>query len=88
MPIKGANTMNIVTTSILVLSMLPKPAAATAAPAKPPISVCEEEEGMPYHQVRRFQKIAAIKPESTITIPFDPFTTAGFTVLATVFATA
>ena len=38
-------------------------ACAIAAPAKPPIKVCEEEEGIPYHQVSKFQKIAAIKPE-------------------------
>ncbi len=38
-------------------------ACAIAAPAKPPIKVCEEEEGIPYHQVNRFQKMAAIKPE-------------------------
>ena len=38
-------------------------ACAIAAPAKPPISVCEEEEGIPYHQVSKFQKMAAIKPE-------------------------
>ena len=39
-------------------------ACAIAAPAKPPISVCEEEEGIPYHQVSRFQEIAASKPEN------------------------
>ena len=38
-------------------------ACAMAAPAKPPIKVCEEEEGIPYHQVSKFQKIAANKPE-------------------------
>ena len=38
-------------------------ACAIAAPAKPPIKVCEEEEGIPYHQVSKFQKMAAIKPE-------------------------
>ena len=33
-----------------------------AAPAKPPIRVCEEEDGIPFHQVTRFQVIAAITP--------------------------
>ena len=37
-------------------------ACATAAPANPPINVCEEEEGIPYHHVNRFQKIAAMIP--------------------------
>ena len=30
-----------------------------AAPANPPIRVCEEEDGIPFHQVTRFQVIAA-----------------------------
>ena len=34
-----------------------------AAPANPPISVCEEDEGMPNHQVARFHIIAATMPE-------------------------
>ena len=37
-----------------------------AAPAKPPISVCEEEEGIPFHQVNRFQAMAAITPARMI----------------------
>ena len=39
-----------------------KPAQATAAPANPPISVCDEEDGIPNHHVNRFQIIAAIRP--------------------------
>ena len=38
-------------------------ACAIAAPAKPPIRVCEEEDGIPYHHVSKFQNMAAIKPE-------------------------
>ena len=37
-----------------------------AAPAKPPIRVCEEEDGIPFHQVTRFQVIAAITPANII----------------------
>ena len=44
----------------------PQPAAATAAPAKPPIKVCDEEDGMPYHHVKRFQTMAAMTPERII----------------------
>ena len=36
---------------------------AIAAPANPPIKVWDEEDGMPYHQVSKFQNIAAINPE-------------------------
>src|SRR6187402_1009967 len=39
------------------------PACASAAPMKPPSKVWEELEGMPNHQVRRFQQMAAISPE-------------------------
>jgi len=35
-----------------------------AAPAKPPISVCEDDEGMPSHQVARFHIMAATMPEN------------------------
>src|SRR5580693_1383007 len=38
------------------------PAWASAAPMNPPSSVCEELEGMPDHQVNRFQAIAATRP--------------------------
>ena len=41
-----------------------------AAPAKPPINVWEDEEGMPSHQVNKFQRMAAIRPEK-ITISRD-----------------
>lgn len=68
--------------------MLLKPAAAIAAPAKPPISVCEEEEGRPNHQVNKFHIIEAINPDKIIMMPPVPETTSGFTVLATVLATA
>ncbi len=38
------------------------PKAAIKAPAKPPIKVCEEEDGIPSHQVSRFQAIAESNP--------------------------
>src|SRR5512146_1904504 len=34
------------------------PACASAAPTRPPISACDEDEGRPSHQVIRFQVIA------------------------------
>jgi hypothetical protein len=37
-------------------------ACVSAAPAKPPIRVCELLLGIPYHQVNRFQMIAATSP--------------------------
>ena len=44
---------------------LPAPALATAAPTMPPISACEELDGMPYHQVSRFQLMAPISAPKT-----------------------
>src|SRR5688572_1306648 len=38
------------------------PACAMAAPIKPPNRVCDELEGMPNHQVSRFQAMAATRP--------------------------
>ena len=43
--------------------------AALDGPAKEPIRAWEEEEGMPYHQVMRFQAIAAIRAAVTINSP-------------------
>src|ERR1044072_420770 len=60
------------------------PAAATAEPTTPPISACEELDGRPNHQVRRFQEIAPIRPAKTIV---GVITSASTTSLATVAAT-
>jgi hypothetical protein len=65
----------------------PKPPAAIPAPAKPPINVCEEEEGIPNHHVSKFHAIAAINPANITTNPTCPEITSALTVFATVFAT-
>ena len=82
-PIIGAKKINKTTLRISPLSMTPKPACATAAPAKPPIKVCDEEEGIPNHQVSKFQKVAASKPERITQRSMALLST----VLATVFQT-
>ena len=43
-----------------------KPVAIMAAPANPPISVCEDEDGIPFHHVIRFQVMAAMTPANII----------------------
>jgi hypothetical protein len=83
-PINGARKIKLtvfITGSELMESKVP--ACAIAAPANPPISVCDEEEGIPSHHVNRFHKIAATKPENITgsVIKFD------LTVFAIVFAT-
>src|SRR6478672_1566441 len=62
-PTSGAITIKTAVLMIGSLLIAPQPPYATAAPAKPPIKVCEEEEGIPNHQVSKFQMIAAINPE-------------------------
>ena len=61
-PIKGARKINPAVFNTGSELTAPNPPCAIAAPAKPPIKVWEDEEGMPNHQVSRFQQIAAIIP--------------------------
>ena len=65
-PINGANTMKDAILTITSALMAPNPEAAMAAPAKPPIRVCDEDEGIPNHQVAKFHMIAATIPENII----------------------
>ena len=65
MPIIGASTIKATVLMIGSGLIALNPACAIAAPAKPPISVCDEEEGMPYHHVSKFQLMAASSPERT-----------------------
>src|SRR6185369_4259486 len=41
------------------------PACATTAPPSPPISACDELDGMPHHQVSKFQMQAPSSAAST-----------------------
>jgi hypothetical protein len=66
-PITGASTIKATTLRIgarLIADITPAPtvaAFAIPAPAKPPIRVCDELEGIPNHQVNKFQVMAANK---------------------------
>src|SRR5829696_2386496 len=82
-PISGDRAMNRMVFSRLAAFRTPNPALATPAPAKPPISACDEEVGRPSHQVRKFQATAPTSPAKTTA----SLTTAGSTVLPTVLAT-
>src|SRR5262245_53686628 len=42
------------------------PTAAIIAPSTPPMSACEDEDGMLKYQVSRFQRIAPTSPAKTI----------------------
>ena len=53
-----------------------------AAPANPPIKVCEDDEGIPKRQVSRFQAIAARTPERMMGRVMNSSITTFETVLA------
>ena len=59
--------------------------AASAAPTRPPISACEDDDGRPKYQVMRFQVIAPMRPAITTTRPWLP--SGGTMVSLTVCAT-
>jgi hypothetical protein len=48
-------------------------AEAMAAPTRPPMSACEDDDGSPNHQVMRFQTIAPISAASTTSSPLSPW---------------
>src|ERR1044072_2671343 len=61
------------------------PDCAIAAPTRPPMSACDELDGRPSHQVRRFHAIAAKSAASTV---FGVASAVSMIPLPTVFATA
>src|SRR5216117_3580587 len=68
MPTSGETTMNDSVCVHLVPHVIAaKPPRATAAPAYPPISACDELDGMPKYQVIKFHVIA---PRSAPRITF------------------
>src|SRR4051794_28202423 len=47
-------------------------AAARAAPTRPPMSACEDDDGSPKYQVIRFQAIAPTRAAKTTCSPLGP----------------
>ena len=64
------------------------PTATTTAPATPPVSACEDEDGMPNHHVPRFQTIAPMMPQKITVTALTGSTPSRLTNLPIVFATA
>src|ERR1035437_4251926 len=86
MPSKGDITMKeSVSIHLRPQRSAPNPALPTAAPANPPISACDELDGMPQYQVMRFQVIAPSSP-AQITLGVTMLCTTN--PLLTAFATA
>ena len=65
-PMNGARKIKAAILRMMLSWIASKPFAMMAAPAKPPISVWEEEDGIPFHQVIRFQEIAGMIPARMI----------------------
>ncbi len=57
-PSSGDTRMNAATFRMPEAIIASAPAFATVAPISPPISACDELDGMPNHQVITFQAIA------------------------------
>lgn len=58
------------------------PAAASTAPMTPPISACEELDGMPSSQVMRFQTMAPARPPNTTARVTRPVSTSPLAIVA------
>src|SRR5580698_7083978 len=58
------------------------PAAASIAPMTPPISACDELDGMPSSQVTRFQTIAPASPANTTVSVTRPVSTRPLAIVA------
>ena len=65
MPSSGAMKMNATVFRSPAAISDQVPALATAAPTSPPISACEEDDGMPYHHVITFHAIAPTSAPNT-----------------------
>src|SRR3954468_2960968 len=58
------------------------PPDASVEPTIPPISACDEEDGRPNHQVRRFQAIAPTSPANTVNSVTEPVSTIPAAIVA------
>ena len=66
----------------------PAALAAGTAPTRPPTSACDEEDGMPAHQVNRFQTMAPTNPHNSTASDKVGSTPSSITNLPMVLATA
>ena len=78
--------MNATVLSTPAAISAPAPALAMTAPTMPPISACDELDGMPYHQVTTFQKIAPISAPNTTWWSMTPGSTMPLPTVAATFS--
>ena len=78
-PSTGESTIGTTTLSKMLchFTLAPAPAqpAASAAPPSPPISACDDDDGMPRHQVIMFQQIAPTSAPAHTATPAPPIGT-------------
>src|SRR6188472_3886338 len=75
-----AGTMSLSTNPVPLTA--PVPAATSVAPITPPISACDDDEGNPKYQVRRFQTIAPINPANTTVSVIASWSTKSLAIVA------
>src|SRR5438067_13050148 len=81
----GARTAGTSTFATIAVPLTAsEPAATSVAPTTPPMSACEELDGIPKYHVMRFQAIAPTRPANTTVSVIAPEST---TPLATTLAT-
>ena len=68
-PNSGERTIGMRTFSTILAQSTAAP-PPIAAPTRPPMRACEEDDGRPNHQVMRFQVIAPSRPAITMTSPW------------------
>ena len=84
MPSTGDTTMKIAILTTPDVCTTARPPFEIPAPSSPPTSACEELDGMPYHQVMRFQAMA---PPSAPTMTASSTIFGSMMPLPTVWAT-
>ena len=70
-PKTGESTIGMMTLVQMTSHFTTTP-AARAAPASPPMSACEDDEGNPNHHVMRFQPVAPTRAAATSHSPSTP----------------
>ncbi len=70
-PRTGLTTSAVTTFSTPSALISPTPRPIAAAPQRPPMSACDDDEGIPPHHVSRFQKMAPMSAASTIACVTD-----------------
>ena len=71
-PTSGETTIGMTTLSTIVFQCTTTVRRGDAAPTRPPMRACDDDEGSPKYHVIRFQVIAPSSPASTMTSPACP----------------